>query len=113
MTLFSGKIEMGQGVMTSLTQMAAEDLGVALDAFHTVMGDTDTCPWDMGTFGSMTTRFFGPPLRAAGAEARKILIELAAEDLQVSADRLVAAEGVATKRHRGDKTPPAREPLFR
>ena len=64
-TLYSGKIEMGQGVMTSLTQMAAEELRVALDAVHIVMGDTASCPWDMGTFGSMTTRMFGPAVRAA------------------------------------------------
>ncbi|KPK57004.1 MAG: hypothetical protein AMS21_12055, partial [Gemmatimonas sp. SG8_38_2] len=62
-TLYSGKIEMGQGVMTSLTQMAAEDLSVSLETIHIVMGDTDTCPWDMGTFGSLTTRMFGPAVR--------------------------------------------------
>jgi isoquinoline 1-oxidoreductase len=93
-TLFSGKIEMGQGVMTSLTQMAAEDLGVALDTFHTVMGDTDTCPWDMGTFGSMTTRFFGPAVRAAAAQARLVLTDLAADRLGVSRDSLIVENGV-------------------
>ena len=69
-TVFTGKIEMGQGVMTSQAQMVAEELGVALDAVDMVMGDTDRCPWDMGTFGSLTTRMFGPVLRAAAAEAR-------------------------------------------
>ena len=49
-TLFSGKIEMGQGVHTSLAQMAAEELGVSLDAITVVMGDTDQCPWDAGTW---------------------------------------------------------------
>ena len=75
-TLFSGKIEMGQGIMTSLTQMAAEDLAVDLDSIHIVMGDTDTCPWDMGTFGSLTTRMFGPAVRAAAAKARLVLTDL-------------------------------------
>ncbi len=93
-TLFSGKIEMGQGVMTSLTQMAAEDLGVALDAFHTVMGDTDTCPWDMGTFGSLTTRSFGPAVRAAAAQARLVLTDLAATRLGVPRDSLTVENGV-------------------
>ena len=64
---FTGKIEMGQGVITSLAQMLADELDVSLDAVDMVMGDTDLCPWDMGTFGSMTTRFFGPPLREAAA----------------------------------------------
>ena len=93
-TLFSGKIEMGQGVMTSLTQMAAEDLGVAMDAIHIVMGDTASCPWDMGTFGSLTTRMFGPAVRAAAAQARLILTELAAQRLGVPRASLTVENGV-------------------
>jgi isoquinoline 1-oxidoreductase len=93
-TLFSGKIEMGQGVMTSLTQMAAEDLAVPLDAIKIVMGDTDTCPWDMGTFGSLTTRMFGPAVRAAAARARLVLTDLAAQRLGVSREALAVEDGV-------------------
>jgi nicotinate dehydrogenase subunit B len=92
-TLFSGKIEMGQGVMTSLTQMAAEELGVGMDAMHIVMGDTASCPWDMGTFGSMTTRFFGPAVRAAAAQARLILTDLAAGRLRVPRASLAVENG--------------------
>ncbi len=93
-TVFSGKIEMGQGVLTSLAQMLAEELGVALDTIDMVLGDTDRCPWDMGTFGSLTTRVFGPALRAAGAEARAVLLELASEQLAVPKQQLVVANGV-------------------
>lgn len=93
-TVYSGKIEMGQGVVTSLAQMAADELGVSLDAITMVMGDTDLCPWDMGTFGSMSTRFFGPALRAAAAEARAVLLELASEHLQVPKEKLTADNGV-------------------
>lgn len=93
-TLYSGKIEMGQGVMTSLCQEAAEDLGVGLDSMHIVMGDTDRCPWDMGTFGSMTTRMFGPAVRAAAAKARLVLTDLAAERLAAPRDSLSVADGV-------------------
>src|SRR5512135_3098037 len=89
---FTGKIEMGQGVVTSLGQMLADELDVPLESVDMVMGDTDLCPWDMGTFGSLSTRAFGPALRAAGAEARQALVELGAERLQVAADRL-ATEG--------------------
>ena len=78
---FTGKIEMGQGIVTSLAQILAEELDVPLTSVDMVMGDTDLCPWDMGTFGSRTTRFFGPPLREAAAEARAILIQLASERL--------------------------------
>ena len=93
-TLYSGKIEMGQGVMTSLTQMAAEDLGVSLDTMHIVMGDTDTCPWDMGTFGSLSTRMFGPAVRAAAAQARLVLTDLAAQRLGAPRDALTVENGV-------------------
>ncbi len=95
---FTGKIEMGQGVITSLAQMLADELDAPLDAVDMVLGDTDLCPWDMGTFGSMTTRFFGPALRAAGAEARSILLELAAERLKVPVPNLVAENGIVFAR---------------
>lgn len=92
-TLFSGKIEMGQGVVTSLPQMLAEELDVPLDRVDAVMGDTALCPWDMGTFGSMSTRFFGPPVRKAGAEAKAVLKELASERLGVPVARLGTRDG--------------------
>jgi nicotinate dehydrogenase subunit B len=91
---FTGKIEMGQGVITSLAQMLADELEVPLASVDMVMGDTDLCPWDMGTFGSMTTRFFGPPLREAAAKARTVLMELAAEYLKIPLDELKAKDGV-------------------
>ncbi len=93
-TVFTGKIEMGQGVMTSQAQMAAEELGVAFESIDMVMGDTDKCPWDMGTFGSLTTRMFGPALRAAAAEARAVLLRLAANKLGVPKTSLVVKNGV-------------------
>jgi isoquinoline 1-oxidoreductase len=93
-TCFTGKIEMGQGPITSLPQMLAEELEVPLDSVDIVMGDTDRCPWDMGTFGSMTTRSFGPALLAAAAEARTVLMELAAQALQVPQEWLVAKNGL-------------------
>lgn len=97
-TCYTGKIEMGQGVITSLAQMLADELDVSLDSVHMVMGDTDLCPWDMGTFGSMTTRFFGPPLRAAGAEARAVLLELASQRLGRPVSDLVVEDGVVYDR---------------
>ena len=92
-TGYTGKIEMGQGVITSLAQMLADELDVAYDSVHMVMGDTALCPWDRGTFGSMTTRFFGPPFRAAAAEAKAVLVELAAEKLGVPKERLKTRDG--------------------
>lgn len=102
-TFFSGKIEMGQGVMTSQAQMAADELGVSLDSVEIVLGDTDRCPWDMGTWGSLTTRMFGPVLRAAVAEGREALFELAAEKLGVPKDRLVVENGVVSVKGEPDR----------
>jgi len=95
-TCFTGKIEMGQGPITSLPQMLAEELDVSLDDVEIVMGDTDLCPYDQGTWGSMTTRVFGPQWRAAGAAARGVLLELAAEALQVPVTQLTVRLGVVS-----------------
>lgn len=95
-TIFSGKIEMGQGVMTSQAQMAAEELGVGLDKVTMILGDTDQCPWDGGTFGSLTTRVFGPALRAAAAEGRAVMMQLASKKLGVPKENLVVDDGVVS-----------------
>ena len=111
MTCLVGKIEMGQGAMTSLPQLVAEELDVALDAVDIVMGDTDLCPWDMGTFGSLSIRQFGPILRTAAAEAKSVLLQLAAERLQVpvaelktDAGSVVHTEAPGTARRYGQLT---------
>jgi len=101
---YTGKIEMGQGIVTSLAQMMADELDVEIEKVKMVMGDTDLCPWDMGTFGSMTTRFFGPPMRAAAAEARTILLQLAAEHFGVPKSQLEARNGMITDRTNSKKT---------
>jgi isoquinoline 1-oxidoreductase len=97
-TCFTGKVEMGQGVMTSLAQVLADELNVGYEFVDMVMGDTGVCPWDMGTFGSLTHRVFGPVLRAAAAEAKGVLKELASESLKVPLDRLEAKDGVISDR---------------
>jgi isoquinoline 1-oxidoreductase len=90
---FTGKIEMGQGIHTSLAQMLAEELDIPLDMVDMVMGDTDLCPYDSGTFGSRSTKYFGPPLRQAAAEARGVLIQLASEKLDTPEEKLAVKEG--------------------
>jgi isoquinoline 1-oxidoreductase len=102
-TCFTGKIEMGQGTMTSLPQMLAEELEVPLDSVDIVMGDTALCPWDGGTFGSLSTRSFGPALRAAAAEAKEVLLELAAESLKVPQAQLLAKDGMIIDRQHGER----------
>jgi isoquinoline 1-oxidoreductase len=93
-TMLVGKVEMGQGAMTSLPQLAAEELHVSLASVDVVMGDTELCPFDMGTFGSLSVRTLGPVLRAAAAEARTVLMQLAAERLGVPVADLFVEDGV-------------------
>ncbi len=102
-TCFSGKIEMGQGVITSLAQMLAEELDVPLERVDMVLGDTDRCPWDMGTFGSRTTKYFGPSLRQAAAEAREVLLQLAAQHLKTSREQLTVKDGVIFEKNNPGK----------
>ncbi|GGK38253.1 MULTISPECIES: xanthine dehydrogenase family protein molybdopterin-binding subunit [Flavobacteriaceae] len=91
---YTGKIEMGQGIITSLAQVVADELGVPINLVDMVMGDTELCPYDAGTWGSLTTRFADPVLRAAAAEAREILIDLAATKFGVSEASLKLDNGI-------------------
>ncbi|MDP2087797.1 MAG: molybdopterin-dependent oxidoreductase [Flavobacteriaceae bacterium] len=94
---YTGKIEMGQGITTSLAQVLAEELEVTLDSVEMIMGDTDLCPYDAGTWGSLTTRFFDPILRAAAVEARMELIKLAAAQMKVPENELKTEAGTVVK----------------
>lgn len=100
-TCLTGKIEMGQGPITSLPQMLAEELDAPYASVNIIMGDTELCPWDMGTWGSLTTRQFGPFLREAAAEAKGVLKELAADHLKIPIGRLQTKDGAVF-----DKTTP-------
>jgi isoquinoline 1-oxidoreductase len=95
-TVYTGKVEVGQNIRTSLTQAVAEELSVAPGSIHLLMGDTDRVPFDMGTFGSRTTPTMSPQLRRASAAAREVLIGLAAEAWNVDQAKLVAANGMVT-----------------
>lgn len=93
---FTGKIEMGQGIITSLPQMMADELNVTIDKIKMVMGDTDLCPWDGGTWGSLSTRSFGVSMMAAAAEAKGVLLGLASAQLGVPVTQLEVRDGIIT-----------------
>jgi isoquinoline 1-oxidoreductase len=95
-TVYTGKVEMGQNIRTSLTQAVAEELKVPMEKIEMVMGDTQLTPFDMGTFGSRTTPTMNPQLRRVAAAARDALIALAAAEWKTDAQRLVAADGRVT-----------------
>ncbi len=91
---YTGKVEMGQGISAALAQILADELDVSYGSIDMVMGDTDLCPYDRGTFGSLSVRSFGPVLRAAAAEARAVLVALAAERLGSPAGNLTVQGGL-------------------
>ena len=93
---FTGKIEMGQGIVTSLAQVVAEELEVSIYDIDMIMGDTELCPYDRGTWGSLTTRFTDPVLRSAAAEAREVLLDLAAEHFGLNKTTLKVKDGVVS-----------------
>jgi isoquinoline 1-oxidoreductase len=95
-TCYTGKIEMGQGIITSLPQMMADELNISVDRIKIVMGDTDLCPWDQGTWGSQSTRIFGQIMRTATAEARGALLELGSAQLGVPVSQLEIRDGIIT-----------------
>ena len=90
-TACTGKVEIGQNIRTSLSQTVADELRVPLASVTMVMGDTDRTPFDMGTFGSLTTPRMAPQLARAAATAREMLIDLAAARWQLTRSGLVGA----------------------
>lgn len=92
-SVYTGKVEFGQGIRTSLAQEVAEELRVPMSSIEMVMGDTDLTPFDMGTFGSLSTPQMGTKLRKVSAAARELLVGLAAQRWGVDRATLRAADG--------------------
>ncbi|MGZ7074053.1 MAG: molybdopterin cofactor-binding domain-containing protein, partial [Candidatus Angelobacter sp.] len=78
-TVFTGKVEMGQNIRTSLAQQVAEELRTRISLIKMIMGDTDLTPFDLGTFGSRSTPQMGSQLRKVAAVAREMLLDMAAQ----------------------------------
>jgi isoquinoline 1-oxidoreductase len=95
-TVYTGKVEVGQNIRTSLTQVVAEELRVPPGRIRLVMADTDQTPYDMGTFGSQTTPQMAAQLRRVAAAAREVLLDLAAQRGQVARATLTVADGGVT-----------------
>lgn len=91
-TVLTGTVETGQGSLTILGQIAAQELGIAADDVRLVSADTDTTPMDTGAIASRTTFVTGNAVRLAAAEAKRILFEVAAPKLGVPVDELEAVD---------------------
>ena len=92
-SVFTGKVEVGQNTRTTLAQSVADELRVPLANIRMVMGDTALTPFDMGTFGSRSTPYMSPQLRRAASAARELLLEQAASQWQTTPDKLTASDG--------------------
>ena len=95
-TCFTGKVELGQGEWTATAQYVADELDVSYDSVDVVMSDTGLCPWDSGTGASLGIQLFSLVMRRACAEARAVMLEMAAEQLQAPVGRLEVKAGVIT-----------------
>jgi CO/xanthine dehydrogenase Mo-binding subunit len=80
--------DLGQGLKTVIAQIAAEALGVPIETVWVDTGDTDTGPHCMGTFASRATHRVGNAVIAAATEARQVMMEVAAEELEASPEDL-------------------------
>ncbi len=87
-TLFTGSQELGQGCYTTLAQVAAEELGIGLEDIRLVAGDTELTPIDLGSFLSGGALVTGNAVKLAAEDARRQLLEVAAEILEVRVEEL-------------------------
>src|SRR5580704_17739724 len=99
-TVFTGKAELGQGILTALAQIAAEELDVGFDKIRMVSADTLRSPDEQYTFGSQSVEQSGSAIRTASAQARSILLAAAArrfgarpEDLQIKLGIIASPDG--------------------
>jgi nicotinate dehydrogenase subunit B len=99
-TVFTGKVELGQGIVTALAQIAAEELDLPLARVTMISGDTGETPNEGMTAGSQSIENSGTALRLAAAEVRALLLALAAPRLEMGADSLSVADGVISAANR-------------
>lgn len=93
LTLRTGKVELGQGIKTALAMICAEELDLDLSRIRVQSGDTETCPNEFMTAGSMSIEGSGAAIRQVSAEARHYLMQLAADLLNAPLDELVVENG--------------------
>lgn len=93
-TLLTGKVELGQGVLTALAQILADELDIDLEAISVISGDTALSPNEGPTAGSLSMPSSGTAMRFAAAETRQVLIELAAMRLGVAGSTLRTERGL-------------------
>jgi CO/xanthine dehydrogenase Mo-binding subunit len=102
-TCYSGKVDLGTGVRTALTQIVADELDVPLDKVSVVQGDTSLTPDQGPTYGSLSIQIGGMQIRQAAATARAALVSEAAKRLNLPEDKLATRDGVVVARATADR----------
>ncbi|HEX4229019.1 MAG TPA: molybdopterin cofactor-binding domain-containing protein [Bryobacteraceae bacterium] len=100
---FTGKVEVGQNIRSSLAQAVADELRCEANALRLVMGDTARTPWDAGTFGSRTTPTMAPVLRKMASTMREVLIDTAARGWNVDRNSLTISNECVFQKGSGKK----------
>ena len=108
-TLLCSAVEMGQGAITALAQIAAEELGLPVEKISVVRPDTDVTPYDMASVSSRSTFFAGNAVRRAAADAREQLFQIASEILEANPKDLVMEGGKVMVRGVPEKAIPVAE----
>ena len=103
-TVFPGKVEIGQGILTALAQIVAEELDVGLERIRLAPANTSYSPDEGMTSGSQSITDGGSALRYAAAEARFLLLQEAARRLSISLEQLTVSDGVIKGRTGGSVT---------
>jgi CO/xanthine dehydrogenase Mo-binding subunit len=100
---FFGKMDMGHGLFVAIGQMVAEELDVPFKAVKVYMGDTATSVNQGGASGSTGIQNGGKQMRMAAAEARRVLLDMAAAKLGTPADQLIVVDGAVSAAFNRDK----------
>jgi nicotinate dehydrogenase subunit B len=98
-TVFSGKVDLGTGVRTAITQIAAEELDVPVARVNVIQGDTLLTPDQGPTYGSLSIQNGGVQIRLAAATARRALLRKAAQRLNIDEHELIVDAGVIKSKH--------------
>ena len=92
-TLLTGASDIGQGSNTTMAQIAAEELGIALDNITVISADTEITPLDLGTFASRTTFISGNAVKAAAEDVKRQLFDFVADQLEANDSNLISKDG--------------------
>jgi CO/xanthine dehydrogenase Mo-binding subunit len=95
-SIYSGRVDLGQGTPTGLLMIAGEELDMGMDQLKFIVSDSNVTPDTGGTFGSSSITTAGPKLRAAGASAKQALLSLASTQLGVPVASLTVDHGTVS-----------------